>query len=47
MLYQFQRAKQKAKQKSLSFLMWSEAYDNFQIIYIEAHPTKGTFAINT
>ena len=27
--------------------MWSEAYDNFQIIYIEAHPTKGTFAINT
>ena len=20
--------------------MWSEAYDNFQIIYIEAHPTR-------
>ena len=49
MLYQFQKAKQKAKQKSLSFLMWStgEAYDNFQIIYIEAHSTKGNFAINT
>ena len=32
----------KQSKKSLSFLMWSEAYNSFQLIYIETHPSKST-----
>ena len=32
----------KQSKKSLSFLMWSEAYDIFQLVYIETHPSKST-----